>query len=91
LPDAFSFEGQRDSLTYKQLGNGVNVGVVWNVLKAQVARDEDILKGQLDERGREVGTAIFRAITDAPADPDEPVSAALAAGHAAFKGAQPAV
>lgn len=43
LPDWFSFEGQKTSLTYKQLGNGVNIGVVYNVLKAQVSRDFDLL------------------------------------------------
>lgn len=82
LPDTFTFDGQTDALTYKQLGNGVNVGAVWNALKAQVKRDEDILKGQLDEHGREVGTAIFRAITDAPSNPDGPVGASVARGQA---------
>jgi DNA (cytosine-5)-methyltransferase 1 len=44
LPDWFDFGDQPPSLTYKQLGNGVNVGVVWNILRRHVARDEEILK-----------------------------------------------
>ena len=65
LPDGFSFEGQPASATYRQLGNGVNVGAVWNVLKAHVARDEDVLKRTPEGRG------IIRAVLDAPASPDE--------------------
>lgn len=44
LPDWFDFGSQSPSSTYKQLGNGVNVGIVWHVLRQHVARDEDILK-----------------------------------------------
>jgi DNA (cytosine-5)-methyltransferase 1 len=65
LPDGFKFEGQKDSATYKQLGNGVNVGVVWNILKWHVERDEDILK--TTAKGRE----ILRSIKEAPESPDE--------------------
>jgi DNA (cytosine-5)-methyltransferase 1 len=51
---------QSQSLTYKQLGNGVNVGAVYNVLKAQVLRDLDLLgKSKLTD-----------AILSAPANPD---------------------
>src|SRR5690606_33560773 len=85
LPDGFTFDGQRTAATYKQLGNGVNVGAVWNVLKAQVARDQDILKGRRDETGRDVGSALIDAVLGAPADPDVPVSAALARGQALFR------
>ncbi len=60
LPDWYDFVDQRDSLTYKQLGNGVNVGAVYNVLKAQVLRDLDLLgKSKLTD-----------AILSAPANPD---------------------
>jgi len=38
LPDTFEFPGQPDSATYKQLGNGVNAGVVKYVARAQMAR-----------------------------------------------------
>jgi DNA (cytosine-5)-methyltransferase 1 len=62
LPDWFDFVDQSDSLTYKQLGNGVNVGAVYNVIKAQVIRDLDLLSGQV---------ALTKAILSAPANPDE--------------------
>ena len=38
LPDSFEFPGQPDSATYKQLGNGVNAGVVQHVARAQMSR-----------------------------------------------------
>ncbi len=38
LPDTFEFPGQPDSASYKQLGNGVNAGVVEFVLREQMAR-----------------------------------------------------
>ena len=38
LPDSFEFPGQTDALTYKQMGNGVNVGVAYHVLRSQMAR-----------------------------------------------------
>jgi DNA (cytosine-5)-methyltransferase 1 len=44
LPNWFDFIDQPDSLTYKQLGNGVNVGAVYNVIRAQVVRDLDLLQ-----------------------------------------------
>ncbi len=61
LPDWFDFVGQANSASYKQLGNGVNVGVVYNVLKAQVLRDVDLLAGK---------PALLRAIIDSPDTPD---------------------
>lgn len=39
LPRDFTFGSQPDSASYKQLGNGVNVGVVQHVLRQHVARD----------------------------------------------------
>lgn len=61
LPDWFDFVGQPNPASYKQLGNGVNVGVVYNVLKAQVLRDVDLLAGK---------PALLRAIIDSPDNPD---------------------
>ena len=39
LPDWFEFPGQPDALTYKQLGNGVNVAVVRYVASTLIAMD----------------------------------------------------
>lgn len=61
LPDWFDFVDQSDKLTYKQLGNGVNVGAVYNVLRAQVIRDLDLLGDK---------SALTRSILGAPANPD---------------------
>jgi DNA (cytosine-5)-methyltransferase 1 len=64
LPDWFNFGSQKPSATYKQLGNGVNVGVVWHVLKKHVERDRDLLAST------EQGRRILDAISNSPLDPD---------------------
>lgn len=64
LPDWFNFGDQRPALTYKQMGNGVNVGAVWHVLREHVARDEDIL------RRTTAGRAVRDAVLGAPLSPD---------------------
>lgn len=65
LPDTFTFGDQRPAATYKQMGNGVNVGVVWHILREHVKRDEDVLK--CTARGRR----ILDAVMGAPKRPDE--------------------
>jgi DNA (cytosine-5)-methyltransferase 1 len=50
LPDSFEFPGQPDAATYKQLGNGVNAGVVQYVARAQMLRS--------GERWRRIGEAV---------------------------------
>lgn len=65
LPDSFNFGSQKDSKTLKQLGNGVNIGAVWHVLKAHVARDEKILERD------EIGRNILKAVQNAPITPDD--------------------
>ncbi len=67
FPDHFSFSGQPDAKTYKQLGNGVNVGVVWNILKMHCARDRDILVSS------DSGRRILAATDIAPENPNGPV------------------
>jgi DNA (cytosine-5)-methyltransferase 1 len=62
LPEWFEFIDQLDSRSYKQLGNGVNVGAVYNVIRAQVLRDIDLLEKK---------PALTRAILGSPANPDE--------------------
>lgn len=46
LPENFSFGGQSDALSYKQLGNGVSLGAIYQVLKAVAVRDATLLKSQ---------------------------------------------
>jgi DNA (cytosine-5)-methyltransferase 1 len=43
LPEWFDFLDQQKSQSFKQLGNGVNIGAVYNVMKALVVRDLDLL------------------------------------------------
>ena len=62
----------RDSATcrqYKQMGNGVNVGAVWHVLREHVLRDEDLLKRSAP------GRRILDAVVTAPLSPDAVLSA----------------
>ena len=61
FPDWFDFVDQADSISYKQLGNAVNVGVIFNVLKALVVRDIDLLKNHPE---------LTRAVIGAPSNPD---------------------
>ena len=65
LPDWFDFLDQNKSQTFKQLGNGVNVGVVYNVVKALVLRDLDLLGGN---------SKLVKSILSAPNSPDEYLS-----------------
>jgi DNA (cytosine-5)-methyltransferase 1 len=65
LPEWFDFVDQADKLSYKQLGNGVNVGVVYNVVKAQVIRDLDLLGDS---------PLLSRSILSAPPTPDDILS-----------------
>jgi len=76
LPDSFSFTGQPDPKTYKQLGNGVSVGAVWHVLKQHVERDATIL--ETTDQGR----AILKAVRDdSPKTPDDVLDAVVARGQ----------
>jgi DNA (cytosine-5)-methyltransferase 1 len=43
FPDWFDFLDQKDSISYMQLGNAVNIGAVYNVFKSLVIRDIDLL------------------------------------------------
>jgi DNA (cytosine-5)-methyltransferase 1 len=62
FPDSFKFDGQSPAATFKQLGNGVNIGVVWHVLKQLAERDAKILTKRKP--------VLFEAISSAPASPD---------------------
>lgn len=65
LPDGYSFAGQADKATFKQIGNGVNTGVMWNVLKAHCARDLHPLTETVQRR------AIAEAVEGSPDNPRE--------------------
>ncbi|WP_241237096.1 DNA cytosine methyltransferase [Georgenia faecalis] len=41
LPDWFDFGAQTDAASYKQMGNGVNVGAAYYLLREHVLRDKD--------------------------------------------------
>lgn len=60
LRDSFDFGDQRDSATFKQLGNGVNTGVVRQVIAAHVERDKNLLLAT------ETGRKIYEAMSNHP-------------------------
>ncbi len=62
LPESFDFADQPDSASYKQLGNGVNMSAVYQVMKALVERDRDLLKSS---------PKLCKAIEDSPTNPDQ--------------------
>lgn len=74
LPDWFDFLDQKQSQTFKQLGNGVNVGAVYNVMKALVLRDLDLFSNN---------SAMVKSILNAPDSPD--VHLSKYRGHKASK------
>lgn len=62
LPEWFDFGDQKPSDTYKQLGNGVNIGAIWYVLKQTAIKYEDDL--------RRTAPDLLNAILNAPDNPD---------------------
>lgn len=79
LPDRFSWAGQKDAATWKQLGNGVNTGVVAQALAKQVERDRDLL--ELDVRGQAVLTAVSKTMADTGGDLRERIAQAVERGQ----------
>jgi DNA (cytosine-5)-methyltransferase 1 len=75
FPDTFVFPDQPASATYRQMGNGVNVGAVWHIFREHVRRDRDLLLSS--ERGR----ALVRAVEGSPMRPNE-----ILAGHVPARG-----
>lgn len=65
FPEWFDFGDQTSSATYKQLGNGVNIGVVWNILKLHVERDAKHLSKTPS------GRSLLKAVMASPESPDE--------------------
>jgi DNA (cytosine-5)-methyltransferase 1 len=68
LPDWFDFGAQSDAATYRQMGNGVNVGAAYYILRQRIARDyEDVSN---------VAPGLVKAFDSAPQNPDEVLQAA---------------
>lgn len=65
LPDSYIFPDQPAAATYKQMGNGVNVGAVWHVFREHVKRDRALLESTPE------GRAILDAVVGAPLRPTE--------------------
>jgi DNA (cytosine-5)-methyltransferase 1 len=63
FPDWFSFGEQKDKLTYKQLGNAINVGAAYHVVREHVHRDAE------DLSRTDVGAALVAAVLAAPVAP----------------------
>ena len=68
LPDWFDFGDQPDAATYKQMGNGVNVGAAYFIMREHVQRDFDNVKA--------VAPGLADAVAAAPASPDVALKAA---------------
>lgn len=47
LPRSFSFDGQREQASYKQVGNGVAVGAAWHVFRTHVEQNRADLPPRL--------------------------------------------
>jgi DNA (cytosine-5)-methyltransferase 1 len=76
LPDGFVFPGQSAAATYKQMGNGVNVGAVWHVIREHVRRDAVFLANLEHEDVERIEGArvLLRAVNAAPKRPNEILS-----------------
>ncbi len=61
LQDDFDFGNQSDQASYKQLGNGVSVGAVYQVVRAAVERDKELLS--------EIAPGIVRSVKKSPISP----------------------
>jgi DNA (cytosine-5)-methyltransferase 1 len=65
FPDWFNFGDQPNTASYKQLGNGVCVGVVWHVMKQAVEQFEDILKKTCPQ--------LVQDVLNSPTNPNGPL------------------
>jgi DNA (cytosine-5)-methyltransferase 1 len=61
FPEWFNFYGQREAASFKQLGNAVNVGVIYQAMKALALRDYELL---------EETPELLRSLSTAPNNPD---------------------
>ncbi|WP_367280093.1 DNA cytosine methyltransferase [Nocardioides sp.] len=65
LPDTFVFPDQPASATYRQMGNGVNVGAAFHVFREHVKRDRALLEATPE------GAAVVAAAVAAPLSPGD--------------------
>ncbi len=61
FPEWFNFYGQREAASFKQLGNAVNVGVIYQTMKALAIRDYELL---------EETPELLKSLSTAPNNPD---------------------
>ena len=64
FPETFDFGTQQDAASYKQMGNAVNVNVVYQVFRQHCLRDKELLEKS------EVGRAILKSVITSPENPD---------------------
>jgi len=88
LPDEFTWAGQKDAATWKQLGNGVNTGVVAQALAAQVERDAWLLENDL--RGQRVLDAVRKTMAESGGDLRERIRDAVVQGQATARASREA-
>jgi len=65
LPEWFDFSGQPDAATYKQMGNGVNVGAAYHVFREHVRTNLSLVAKRAPE--------LARAVELSPVSPDPAV------------------
>lgn len=63
LPDWFQFKGQSDSVSYKQLGNGISIPAAYHAIRAAAARDLENL--------RLINPELLDSIFQSPNDPTQ--------------------
>ena len=83
LPRSFSFAGQRDQASYKQVGNGVAVGAAWHVFRTHVSQNaadlpQPMVDAVLAAPLNPTGDALSLVASRAPRTPGEAGSVPLA-------------
>ncbi len=63
FPDWFQFDHQPDKITYKQLGNAVNVGVAYYVIRSYLLANSDLVSSSSE------GRSLVDAARASPTDP----------------------
>ena len=77
FPDWFDFSDQPPSATYRQLGNSVNVGVVYHVFRETVKQNIELLK--------RTAPGIVHAVEKSPINPEIRLRKMKKPGNSAFK------